>query len=191
MTLFAPVAGVVLTGGSSRRMGTTKALIEVDGVAMAERVARTLHAAGCDPVWFQGQPVDAPDLSVLLGRPVVPDDEPAAGPLTAVATAIRHADTDVVVAACDLRGLDVPTVARVMSAGDRREGAGVPDVVVASVAGRFQLLARWHRSALVQLDAGIASGIRSWSAMFDQLRVELVDVEPGAVRNTNRPTDLA
>ena len=31
--------GVVLTGGGSRRMGVDKALVEVDGVAMASRVA--------------------------------------------------------------------------------------------------------------------------------------------------------
>ena len=43
-------AGAVLCGGASRRMGTDKAFVEVGGVAMAERVAAALEAAGCAPV---------------------------------------------------------------------------------------------------------------------------------------------
>ena len=46
--------GAVLCGGASRRMGTDKALVEVDGVPMAERVAGALHAGGCAPVVFVG-----------------------------------------------------------------------------------------------------------------------------------------
>ncbi len=41
------LAGAVLTGGSSTRMGADKALVEVDGVAMAARVAHALRASGC------------------------------------------------------------------------------------------------------------------------------------------------
>src|SRR5690606_32897540 len=64
-----PVAGAVLTGGASRRMGTDKALLEVDGRPLARRLAEVLAAAGCDPVWCQGG--DEPALRAL-GLDVVP-----------------------------------------------------------------------------------------------------------------------
>ena len=81
-TLTTP-AGAVVCGGASRRMGRDKALVAVDGVAMAERVARALEAAGCADVRFVGG--DAPALAAL-GRPVLPDAYPGAGPLGAVIT---------------------------------------------------------------------------------------------------------
>ena len=43
-------AGAVLTGGLSARMGRDKALLRVDGVPMAVRVATALRAGGADPV---------------------------------------------------------------------------------------------------------------------------------------------
>jgi molybdopterin-guanine dinucleotide biosynthesis protein A len=84
--------GAVLTGGSSRRMGTDKALLEVDGVAMAVRVARALDAAGATEVMCIGG--DAPALAAL-GLIVVTDRHPGDGPLGAVITALADADTPV------------------------------------------------------------------------------------------------
>ena len=48
------LVGVVLTGGASRRMGRTKALVEIDGVPMAARVAAALAGAGCESVVLLG-----------------------------------------------------------------------------------------------------------------------------------------
>ena len=45
----AMTAGAVLCGGQSRRMGTDKAVVEVDGVAMAERVAEAVGVGGVPP----------------------------------------------------------------------------------------------------------------------------------------------
>ena len=107
-------AGAVVCGGASRRMGRDKALVAVDGVAMAERVARALEAAGCADVRFIGG--DAPALAAL-GRPVLPDAYPGAGPLGAVITALRASGRPVVVAACDLADLDADTVVAVVGDG--------------------------------------------------------------------------
>ena len=101
-------AGAVLCGGSSRRMGTDKAFVEVDGVAMAERVAAgARRGGGCDPVVFVGG-----DTALLarFGRERLPDRYPGEGPVGGVLTALRAVGDDVVVAACDLPLLDAGTV---------------------------------------------------------------------------------
>ncbi|MET0580139.1 MAG: NTP transferase domain-containing protein, partial [Ilumatobacteraceae bacterium] len=78
-------AGAVLTGGSSRRMGTDKAFVEVDGVPMAERVAAALSGGGCSPVSYVGGDVA---LLARFGRTVHADRFPGAGPLGGVLTAL-------------------------------------------------------------------------------------------------------
>src|SRR5438105_14773030 len=78
-------AGLLLTGGASRRMGRDKALLEVDGQRLVDRAAALL-AAVADPVVEVG-----PGWS---GLPAVREDPPGSGPLAAVSTgaaALRRA----------------------------------------------------------------------------------------------------
>ncbi len=82
------VTGVILTGGASRRMGADKALVEVDGVAMAARVASALAAGGCDPVVCQG---GDPTLLAALGMTVLADTHPGGGPVAGILDALSAA----------------------------------------------------------------------------------------------------
>ena len=110
-------AGAVLTGGASRRMGTDKALVEVDGMAMAGRVAGALASAGGQPVIAVGG--DA-DRLADLGLAVTPDRWPGEGPLGGLVTALGAladpAVPIVVVAACDLPALTSSVVAALVAA---------------------------------------------------------------------------
>lgn len=177
-----PVAGAVLTGGASRRMGTDKALLEVDGRPLARRLAEVLAAAGCDPVWCQGG--DEPALRAL-GLDVVPDERPGEGPLVATLTALRRAGeagAELVVAACDLRDLTVDAV-RATIAPSLEDG----DAVVAVAGGRRHLLARWSPAALDALVTLVDGGVRSYMAALDRLRVTEVALAPAALHNLNHP----
>lgn len=44
------VAGILLAAGEGSRLGTPKALVELDGETLSERAVRTLSAGGCRPV---------------------------------------------------------------------------------------------------------------------------------------------
>jgi molybdopterin-guanine dinucleotide biosynthesis protein A len=71
--------GAVLAGGASRRMGADKALIEVSGTTVLERVASAL-AEVCDRVVVLGGERE--------GFETWPDSVPGSGPLAGVATAL-------------------------------------------------------------------------------------------------------
>ena len=108
--------GAVLTGGASTRMGRDKAAIEVDGRAMADRVADALRAAGAAEV-------------VLVGGAAgdLPDDAPGEGPLAGIVVALRWAaGRTVVVAPCDLVAPDAASLAALAAAVGAGASVAVP-----------------------------------------------------------------
>ena len=156
-------AGLLLTGGSSRRMGFDKAGMLVDGRTSAARVAAVLTAVA-DPVLEVG-----PGRS---GLPAVREEAPGAGPLVAIAAGWRTL-TDrghrgpVLVLACDLPLVD-EEVLRLL--------AGWPSAasVVPVVAGRDQpLCARWSATDLAAVAGMVAAGQRSLRGLLSR---------PGVVR---------
>jgi molybdenum cofactor guanylyltransferase len=179
-----PVAGAVLAGGASRRMGRTKALARVRGVAMGERVAVALERAGCRPVVFVGG--DPTELAVL-GRDVIADRHPGAGPLGGVVTALHALRGDVVVAACDLPELDTATVRALLEAPAEEDTA-----VIVAVTDRLEPgLTYWRGAALAAVETLFATGERALHAAVLGLPHVEVRVGSSALRNVNTPVDLA
>ncbi len=190
MTSSAPV-GVVLAGGASSRMGTDKAVLVVEGVPMARRVADALVAGGCTPVLAVGG--DGGRLA-SLGFEVLPDREPGAGPLGGLATAIVELERrgwsarDLVAVACDLPWLDAATVRRIVEGID--DTTADADVVCARTDRLQPLCALWRASSFAAVREAFDGGERAVRAAWSRLRVVGVPVEPASVRNVNSPSDL-
>lgn len=177
-------AAAILCGGGSRRMGRTKALIEVDGVPMARRVADALRAAGCADVVLVGG--DADELG-SLGVPIVADLFPGEGPVGGVVTAMRHFQgRDVVVVPCDVPYLDPATVEQLCSASD----ASDDEVIVARTDRIEPMCALWRAEALSATETAFGHGTRALHAVLDILSTRAVDVSASALRNVNVPGDL-
>lgn len=145
------VAGLLLTGGASRRMGTDKASLIVGDDTLAIRLGRILNAV-CRPVWEVG-----PGRS---GLEEVTEPEPGLGPLSAI-VAGEHAlermgwRGPVLVLSCDLPLLTLPAAAKLaLWPGE--------ESVVPYVGGRAQpLCARWSRHHLLEARLRWSSGARS------------------------------
>ncbi len=175
-------------------MGTDKALIPIDGVPLAERVARTLEAAGCAPVVFVGG--DGRALAAT-GRRFVADRWPGQGPVGGVLTALAALpDTAAtLVAACDLPALTPGTVATVLDAHRRaaiegQAGPGEPPGVTMADSGRAEpALACWSAGAAA-LIARLFPAERSLLAVARAVGAATVPVVPATLRNANRPADL-
>lgn len=181
--------GYVLCGGASRRMGRDKALVPVDGVPMARRVADALSEAGAGRVVAVGG--DAVAIGAL-GLAARPDRWPGEGPLGALITALTDVDRGgapvAVVLSCDLTDPDPLAIDRIV--GARAEQGS--DALVPVVAGRHQWLhAAWDRRVAGILTDVFEAGERSVAGAALSLRVAtLDDLDPAAVRDADTPEDL-
>ncbi|MFV0308630.1 MAG: molybdenum cofactor guanylyltransferase [Desertimonas sp.] len=179
--------GAVLCGGGSRRMGQDKALLRLDRVPMAERVALALEAGGCAEVVMIGG--DEAGLRAAIGRRWAPDRWPGEGPLGGLITALEAAEgRGAVVSACDLPDLDGPTVRALLDAAD----AAPSDVdAVVAATEHPHLLAWWRPGAQARLTELFVAGERGIRRAQRRVRVIEVAVEPHTMRNVNEPADLA
>lgn len=182
-----PFTGAVLTGGLSTRMGRDKALLEVDGQALAATAAAALRGAGADPVLAVGGDGVALDL---LGLTPVPDLHPGEGPLGGVLTALASASDDVVVIlACDLPFVRTEGVSQVVAAlaADPAAPAAVP-----VLDGRAQPLhAAWRRSVHAQVEAVFVAGERAVHRTLRDLgAVPVPGLAPRWLTNVNTEADL-
>ncbi|HEX3459344.1 MAG TPA: molybdenum cofactor guanylyltransferase [Acidimicrobiales bacterium] len=182
-----PVAGLLLSGGASRRMGHDKASIRVAGESSAHRAARLLGSVA-NPVWEVG-----PSHCHL---PHVREDPAGSGPVSAVAagwTALSAAGHrgPVLVLACDL-----PLMTRELL--EWLAGHPVDRTVIPMVGGRPQpVCARWSGPDLDRLVQLQQSGYRSFKPMYETF--DIVFVEPDdwksvgpsrLLADTDTPDDL-
>ena len=174
----------VLTGGQSQRMGRDKALLEIDGVPMARRVANALGDAGAARVRCVGG--DHAALAAL-GFDVLDDDHPGAGPLAGLLVALRATTAPVaVIAPCDLIDPRSAGFAALVSALER---APLADAAVPVIDGVWRPLPCALRStALGELDAVFGTGVRAVHRAFAVLH--RVEVDAGTFADADSPGDL-
>ena len=177
------VAGLLLTGGASRRMGSDKALLEVEGRRMVDRAAAALAAVAA-PVVEVG-----PGWSSL---PAVREDPPGSGPLAAVSAgvaALRAAGHDgpVLVLAVDMPRVGVE-VLRLLA---ERPG---PATAIPRADGHPQVLcARYGPGTLAEADRLLAGGGKSLRLLVEDLaaRGEVAWVEPEEWQRVTGPDAFA
>jgi molybdopterin-guanine dinucleotide biosynthesis protein A len=181
------LVGAVLTGGRSTRMGRDKALIEVDGSAMVDRVGGALFEAGSSIVVAVGPPALAGGLAS------VDDLYPGEGPLGGVITALKFFAArarSVCVVACDLPWLDAAALGELVRTASAAEETNGFDVVMARTDRLEPLCALWNPQCVSALQAEFDSGQRAVRDALDELLVATVVVPTAALRNVNTPDDL-
>jgi molybdopterin-guanine dinucleotide biosynthesis protein A len=195
------VAGIVLAGGLSRRMGGgDKGLRELGGKTLMAHTIERLSAQA-SPVAINANG----DLSrfAAYGLPVIPDltsDRP--GPLAGVLAGIRWAEKAapgarfIVTAACDTPFFPVDMTARLLAAA----GSTYPAIALASSAGRTHpVFALWPVALAQDLQNALASGARKVGDWIARHRHFIVEFPPAGLHgaladpffNVNTPEDLA
>lgn len=158
------VAGFVLAGGLSRRMGSDKALVEFAGRPLIARALAILRSAG-----FSASVAGArSDLSGYA--PVVADTEPDRGPLGGICSALSHARAEwSVFLPVDLPLLPAPLLGYMVEHARIKEDA-VTVVSVSGFAQTFPAVIRYDAlpSLIHELDSGRSGCFAAFQAAAAQ-----------------------
>lgn len=168
-------------------MGRDKALLVVDGQALAATAAAALTEAGAAEVFCVGGDDEALGA---LGLTVVADRHPGEGPLGALVTALAHAGEELVmVLSCDLPDASPRAVQAVVEALGAAPGAAL---AVPVHEGRRQFLhAAYRRRSLPAWEAAFVSGERSLHRPATDLHaVEVEGLDPRWLHDADDPRDL-
>ena len=190
--LRAGVIGAILAGGQSRRMGTDKAALRLQGQPVLAHLAELL-ADRVEAVWVVGR--SGPDE--LAGRFVRwhLDLRAGCGPLGGVATALHLAADNgpraVLAVACDLPALGADVIDGLLE-GRQRDAAA--SAVRNPSTGRVEpLMAVYEPDVLAEVERALDAGRRSATALLEAVGAHVVEIDPslaGQLVNVNTPGDL-
>jgi len=178
------VAGFLLAGGKSSRMGRDKALLELDGKTLVQIGLRKLREV-CTEVAIAGGTAEL----ARFGR-VIPDGMAGCGPLGGLVAALEDSSAEWnLFLPVDVPLVPVEALRRLLSAA-----GGMNVAVMAEAGGRVHpLCGVYSRGALPALQAALAAGrYRVRAAIEAAGQVSRVRFEEdGWFRNVNTPEEFA
>lgn len=186
--------GVVLSGGSSSRMGRDKGLLRQNGLFWARRIERLLSPF-VSRVVYSLNPEQIEEYRRQLGRiEIVGDSSPVAGPLKGILSVHRqNAEFDLLVVAVDLQNLQSVVLEHLLRQYDSHPE--VDFLVFRNAGGHLEPLCGVYRSrGLDRLSPEkiSASGdfrLHSLLASAGSLIVELPASLESSFKNYNTPED--
>jgi molybdopterin-guanine dinucleotide biosynthesis protein A len=185
------VTGVIQAGGKSTRMGgAPKALMELGGHRIVERVVAALAPVVDDLLIV----TNTPELYAFLGLPMVGDVFPDHGSLGGIYSGLKAASGDVAfTVACDMPFL-TPDVVRLVVAR-----ASEADVVIPRTGDQLETLhASYGKRCLPHIEERLERGRLKIVGFFDAVRVLEISeadvrlhADPAVVfMNVNTPDEL-
>jgi len=169
----AEVAGYILAGGGSTRFGRDKALVEVGGTPMLERMVELVRG-----VTKQVKLVAAPGKYSAFGVETIEDQWPGEGPLGGIITALEDAAEGSangewnLIVSCDMPFLTRGWLAFVC---ERATKSKAQVVLPHSRSGPEPLCACWQTAAASKLRSGFERGVRKVTEGIALLRAEVLD----------------
>src|SRR5271168_5353033 len=163
------IAGFILAGGESSRMGVDKGLLEIAGVPMIVRAARLVEAVVGPPAVVVG----TPEKYLGLGLRAIADDWPGCGPLGGIATALRNSGAEWnLVIACDLPYLTREWLEYLVARASRSDG----DIVLPmNERGTEPMCAMYRLRCSPSIDAALDAGTRKVTDALAQILTDFVE----------------
>ena len=190
MNLILQIAGFILAGGESSRMGRDKGLLELVGVLLILRTARLVETVAGPPAVIGNV-----EAYRSFGLRIIGDDWPGAGPLGGIATALRASDAPwSLVVACDLPYLTRDWLDYLIA---RALASPADAVLPMNALGAEPLCAIYHKRCEPAIRKALESGTRKVTDGLEEVRIETIapaewkafDSEGLLFKNMNSPED--
>lgn len=189
MSEVAPLNGLVLAGGRSRRMGADKALLARAGQTQLEYAVRLLEKF-IEPVFVSTRPEQADEPERRRFRRIA-DRYDDLGPIAGILSAMDHDPSCAwLVIACDLPNVDEATLEMLIE----QRAPEKPFTAFRSSRDDLPepLCAIYEPHARAAIDAFVRDGIHCPRKMLVRSDTRLLEQpDPRALDNVNTPDDLA
>jgi molybdenum cofactor guanylyltransferase len=163
------VTSIVLAGGKSLRLGRDKALEEIGGQRLIERVIERLSRLGDDIIVVTASKNQLPDLGVRQ----VHDCYPGRGALVGIYTGLKEATSSHnLVVACDMPFLNIDLLRYLVSLSPSF------DIVIPRVSGEVEPLhAVYSKDCIAPIEAQLHGGRFKLSDLLEAVEVRYVEDE--------------
>jgi molybdopterin-guanine dinucleotide biosynthesis protein A len=180
----------VQAGGASSRMGQDKALMTLAGEPVIKHVLRAIEGVAEQIIITTNKPDDYQ----FLGLPLFQDENPTAGALEGLRTALANSPAErTLLVACDMPFLQ-PSLLRFLF-----EQSNDADVTVPQWNDRLQpLCAVYSQRCLAAVESSLAAGEKRMISFHDQVKVNVIppavvaELDPRGLNffNLNTPEDF-
>jgi len=188
--LIKDVTGIILAGGKSTRYGKNKALVDIDGLSLIERVIGVMRTIFQDIILITNTPDEYAHLALPMHGDLIKGLGPIGGVYTGLSVITHEAGFFV---ACDMPLLNRDLIRYIIESRDHF------DVVVPRVSGMVEALhALYDRGCLPAIKRLIDSRQYQTLRIFNEVSVRYVeeveirsfDPDLGSFININRPQEL-
>ena len=173
---------ILLAGGQSSRMGTNKALLQIEGETVISRIAREAERLGGELLLVTNQPEEYATLQL----PHVSDIRKGMGPLAGLEAGLMASKTEHnLLLACDLPFFQAETGERLLMLLNQYE------LAIPLTEGRYHpLCAAYRKSLLPKVQKALDADQRRMAMLLDVANAKLVEGEdPRVFFNMNTMQD--
>lgn len=182
------ITGIILAGGQSKRMGTDKALLQVEGEVLLAKAIRLCESC-CSEIIVSSGNSDHADF----GYPMLPDEVVGCGPLGGVYTCLKASKNtwNFVIS------VDAAFVVNHFLRFLIKERGDFDAIVPFSDEGKEPLIALYNKSSLGKIEEFMDLGILKMHRLINSMNTKWVDANewikryPRLFYNLNGPEDLA
>jgi len=181
------ITGIILAGGKSKRMGTDKASLKLDGKTLLERCVELIHPF-CKTILISSNNPAHENFGCKIISDVILD----CGPIGGIHTCLKQTETDWnFVISVDSVFVEPEFIKFLIS-----ETEDFDAVVPIHLKGKEPLIALYHKNCLVEVEKMIQSEDFKMHNLLNAIETKFVDTKnwvykyPKLFHNLNRPEDL-